>query len=438
MNRPRIKSTQEPGATNFELEPLGKAPEDWRTPSPSDFRMLRTTRSVLECASPLALSPVSVPPRSTRTKAFTLVGTIGALAVIAVLVGVIAPSVVRRVDHATWTRETADLQTIADAYTQYILTNKTIPGTNTWASSVASYMSLPVSSITTNSRRFARAFLVDPAFQIGTNVAGQVYTQTSDGTSKPVSARVMFISSLARALPISTGTPSNTVFNAIWDTPEGATPATGANWGSGDDLRIKRLNLEPLFHQLILVERDAANQIRFSIDSTNVMNVPTTNTPPGLNRCYLDGTTLSVYTTTATNSTNCITRQQLKRNTSYIFESGTWSDGTPSPPASSGTGSDFVNHAITFFSSRSNPYTSVNKGASQYSAMIAMYTFMFDYSLWANECPHFSHHGSGTNSSPTSIPEYILLNNEGQNSSGNIDNFSSALIATPTGSGSSP
>src|SRR5690242_13961810 len=145
MNRKRMKLTQEPGATNFELEPLGKAPEDWRTPRPSDFRMMRTTRSVLECASPLALSPVSVPARSAGTKAFTLVSTIGALAVIAVLTAVIAPSVVRRVDHATWTRETADLQTIADSYTQYILKNKTIPGTNTWAASVANYMSLPVS-----------------------------------------------------------------------------------------------------------------------------------------------------------------------------------------------------------------------------------------------------------------------------------------------------
>src|ERR1051325_5547680 len=73
--------------------------------------------------------------------AFTMVGNIGALAVIAILVAVTAPSVIRRVDHAVWTRETADLQNIADAYTQYILTNKTIPGTN-WASSVANYMNV--------------------------------------------------------------------------------------------------------------------------------------------------------------------------------------------------------------------------------------------------------------------------------------------------------
>ena len=58
-------------------------------------------------------------------------------------------------------------------------------------------------------------------------------------------------------------------------------------------------------------------------------------------------------------------------------------------------------------------------GASQRSAMIAMYTFMYDYTFWATECPHFDDHGASGNS----IPEYKMLNDQGQNSSGNIDSF---------------
>ena len=66
------------------------------------------------------------------------------------------------------------------------------------------------------------------------------------------------------------------------------------------------------------------------------------------------------------------------------------------------------------------------RGAAQVGVIIAMYTFMFDYIYWANECPHFNLHGLG--GAPSNIPEYTLLNNNGQNS-GNIDRFSGDLIA---------
>src|ERR1051326_6348572 len=140
-----------------------------------------------------------------RVAGFTLLQMIAVLAIIAVLVAATVPTIIRRVDQAAWTRETSDLNSIADSLTQSITRNKTIPGTNNWATAIANQMSLQVSAITTNSRRFARAFLVDPAYQIGSSVAGQIYTQTTNGTSKPVSARVMIVSSLARALPVSTG-----------------------------------------------------------------------------------------------------------------------------------------------------------------------------------------------------------------------------------------
>jgi len=148
-----------------------------------------------------------------RSWGFSMIELIGVLAVIAVLAAVLVPTVIRRIDRSAWTKETTDLNSIADSYMQYILRNKTIPGTNTWASSVANQMSLPVSAITTNSRRYARAFLVDPSLSIGG--AGLPYTQTTNGAVKPVSARVMIVSSLGRALPISTGIPSAADFTNI-------------------------------------------------------------------------------------------------------------------------------------------------------------------------------------------------------------------------------
>src|SRR5262245_13598976 len=106
--------------------------------------------------------------RCPRATGFTLIEFFGALAVIAILVAVIAPPVIRRVDRAAWTKETTDLNTIVDAYTQSILRNKTVPGTNAnaWASDIAGHLSLPVSAITTNARRLARAFLIDPNLRI--------------------------------------------------------------------------------------------------------------------------------------------------------------------------------------------------------------------------------------------------------------------------------
>ena len=352
-----------------------------------------------------------------------MVEGIGVMGVIAVLVGLVAPSIIQRVDRATWTKETRDLRAFADCYTQYILTNKTIPGTSTWSIVVAQQMSLPLSGITSNMRGNARAFLVDTNLSIAGG--GLAYPQTMNGATKPVSARVMFVSSLSRALPVVTGVPKSSEFNAIWDTAEGAKPSTWTNWaGSGDDLLIQRLNLEPLFHQLILVDRDPANQARFSIDSgTNVMAI--TNASSAIwNKYYLDGTIVSVHDTNGV----VLRRHRLKRSLSFVFEAGAWGDDQiPTRPAYSGTGAEFVNHAIGFLSSSNNPYAA--KGTTTTGALISLYTFMFDYALWANQCPHFSWHGqSGSN--PVGVPEYDLLDFQGANN-GNIDTFTQNLIQVP-------
>jgi hypothetical protein len=280
-------------------------------------------------------------------------------------------------------------------------------------------MSLPVSAITTNSRRYARAFLVDPNLRV--NGAVLPYAQTNTGATSVTNARVMIVSSLGRALPISTSVPTSTEFNAIWNTAEGARPSTWTNWpGSGEDLRIKKLNLEPLFYQLILVNHTSGTNTvpRFSIDNSSVAAVPLG--PLGLNKYYLDSTVVGLHDTIGAVQS----RHLLKRNVSFMFESDAWRGQIQGDQQSnSASGSDFYNHALTFFSKPNSPWASQEHGASQFGVMISMYTFMFDYTYWANECPHFNYHGNNA----SSTPEYVLLHNQGQNS-GNVDEFSSALI----------
>src|SRR5262245_44241417 len=228
-----------------------------------------------------------------RAGGFTVMELIGVMAIVAMVAAAIFPSVIRRIDQAAGTRETSDLNVIADAYTQYSLRKKNVPGVSTWASNLANHMSLPVASITATPRGYARACLVDMNLSI--DGGGLSYTQTTNGTTKPVSAPVLLISSQAKALPVSSGIPSSAEFNAIWDAPEGIKPSgsTWASWtGKGDDLRIKKLNLEPLFYQLILVNHDKAAVGRFSIDGSAAFPVPTTN---GWSSYYMDGTAVGLH-----------------------------------------------------------------------------------------------------------------------------------------------
>src|SRR5205809_1100129 len=138
-------------------------------------------------------------PSITRrpARAFSLLELIGVLVVIAILASVLGPAIIRRIDHAAWTKEKADLNSMADALTQSIPRTKSVPAFTDWASAVASQVSLPVSAVLTNGRRYARAFLIDPSLSIGG--AGLPYTQTTNGATNVDNARVMIVSSLAGA-----------------------------------------------------------------------------------------------------------------------------------------------------------------------------------------------------------------------------------------------
>src|SRR5207249_3473947 len=113
---------------------------------------------------------------------------------------------------AAWTKETADLNTIADAYTQCVLRNKTVPGLATWASDVASQLSLPANAVTNTPRGTPRMFLIDPNLRMGTNAGSTLtYIQDANGSTNPASARVMLLSSLSYAMPVGSND-----FNDIW------------------------------------------------------------------------------------------------------------------------------------------------------------------------------------------------------------------------------
>jgi len=342
-----------------------------------------------------------------RRRAFAVIELIGVLSIICLVAAAVVPNVIQRIDRAAWTKEKADLQAMADAYTRSVVRNKTITNYSGIPRAIANEMSLPLSAITTTPRGWARAFLVDPGFNIG---GGKSYTQSNNGTDRPTSARLMIISSLAGSLPV-TNSDNNSDFQAIWDTPEGNRPSPWTTGPKGEDILITKCDLGPLFYELILINHDTQNPAYFSIDSTNIIAVPTNPRGLGADRYYLDGTVVGLNNCTGVLETKYL----LKRNVSFIFEYCAWSGGLQSGQTVDPVAPIFASKAYNFYHAANNP--SAQSGGSVFSVLTLMYSFLFDYTLWAKECPHFDTHGTSTS------PESTLLKNVGGNS-GSLDPIS--------------
>jgi hypothetical protein len=315
-------------------------------------------------------------------------------------------------DQAAWTRETADLDTMADALKQSILRSKRIPSHTGIPGALAAELALPVNAITTNPRRHDRAFLVDPNLRI--NGAVLPYTQTvGTAISAPTSARVMIVSSLSQALPITSGILASNDFNAIWNTAENAKPGTWTGWsGKGEDLRIKKINLEPMFHRILLVNRDTNGAARFAIDSTNTVAVAGAPVAVGVDAYYLDGSVLGLHD--ADGSTH--TKYLINRDNSFVYERNQWTGWIGPGDPFFEISDEFAKEAAEFLESTWNE--DAKKGASQTGVLVSMYVYMFNYALWAEECPNFSRHGLGGNIS--SVPEYAILDALAKNQAGGI------------------
>src|SRR5204862_4397289 len=138
---------------------------------------------------------------------------------------------------------------------------------------------------------------IDPNLSIAG--AGLPYTQTSAGSlNVPSSPRVMILSSTGSPLPagISSGVATAADFTNTWDSADGTVPSAPAfaGWsGSGDDLKIQRITLPPLFVRLLLTT-NVSNSAYYSIDSTNWAdryNVPS----PGRDGYFIRNSVLFLY-----------------------------------------------------------------------------------------------------------------------------------------------
>jgi hypothetical protein len=294
-----------------------------------------------------------------------------------------------------------DLNTISNALMLHMVRSNVIPSETTWAGAAANWFTRPASQILTNNRGYARLFFYDSGGWLNGKLP---YTNgvAGAGVSAPSGARVAIVSTIATALPYANGALSTADFNSLWNATPGATPSylTSHGWtGSGDDLVIQRINLDPLFHHLVLTTRDSSTTAGYSINSSSSSNaVP--NTPSGLNSYYFDGTTVGLWSgVTLTN------RFLLTRDISYTFDGGMWQAQLTGASQDNGAvATNFAYQAGLFIHTDNVP--GGHQGASAQSLLSAFYGFMYGYTVWANECPHFQNNAS----SPGQQTDYQFLN----------------------------
>ena len=266
-------------------------------------------------------------------RAFSLIELIGVLAVTAILAAVMVPALIRQMDRIAGEQENVALKSVSDALQQSILRNRYIPSESDWTANIATELGVDVANVATNSRRQPRFLLIDPALSIGTNssplpynqtnwVSGSVVTNNAGVIVPPLSPRLLILSSISRTFPtnVVSGVASPTNFNAIWDRNDAgnALPATSfawTGWPDGDDLKIQRVNLSPLFVHLVLTT-NVSETAYYSINSTNTSdkyNVPT----PGRDGYFIKNSVLVLY---VVGRTNIDSQQILTRDTSFVYD----------------------------------------------------------------------------------------------------------------------
>jgi prepilin-type N-terminal cleavage/methylation domain-containing protein len=273
-------------------------------------------------------------------RAFSLIEMIGVLAVLAILAAALVPPFIRQMDKVAGDQESAALKSFGDALQQSIMRKRYIPGSAEWAAQIATELGAEVASVTNSPRRQPRFFLIDPALRIGDNSSGLPYAQTNwvfgsvvttnaEVIIPPLSPRVMILSSIGRALPagVVSGVASSANFTNIWNSTDGTVPTAApvfAGWsGSGDDLKVQRIDLSPLFVplQLSFYAPRSTCCPRYAIDPINPTNsAAATSVTGNIKGYFVHNSVLALYTHELAPDS----QQILIRGNSFVYDQNVW------------------------------------------------------------------------------------------------------------------
>jgi hypothetical protein len=330
-------------------------------------------------------------PSSTRTSpsakaGFTLIEVIGIMTVLGLLTMAVVPSLIREFDREARSRESKNLERLSDGLVQYVQRTHTIPAATTFPVAIAGQLGLHTNDVIRTDRGNRRVFLMDPAV---TNRLPIPYTQTSMGATNNLGTALgaVIISSAGATLPagLTNGFATNsTVFQAIWTCTEGQIPTGLGFTGSGEDLKIQRINFSTLFNPLILNydTTSTTNQGRYTIDASSTNVLPS---QPVFTSNFIKGTVLGLHDHAG--STNAVqAREVLQHPMSYIFQADTWRGtlfvGTSVRPPP--TGVDLQAAQDVFVSAPQNSTAQGNPQSTPPDVIQTMLEFMTNYVNWVN------------------------------------------------------
>lgn len=191
---------------------------------------------------------------------------IGVMAIMAILAAVLAPSLTGAINDAFAQAEGENLEAIAEALELSIRRNGAIPSgsINDWTVAVAAMSDLAADQIATNRRGRQRVLLFDPDFlTAGGGFSG--YTQTGGLASAPLSPRALLISNFTGNVSVSTSDAG--AFDSMWN------QAAGAPYLESETLHIHRINLRPLFKEVVLTS-ESSNMAAMSLNNAASVAVP--------------------------------------------------------------------------------------------------------------------------------------------------------------------
>jgi prepilin-type N-terminal cleavage/methylation domain-containing protein len=345
--------------------------------------------------------------RSITPNGFTLIEMVAVVGIITILAALLLPRWIKRIDLKVHRAEVSNLVTISNALCSQVAHGVAIPSEMTWQATAASWSMLPVSRVTANVRRYQRLYYYEADANPPTG-----YSQTATGfQTPPTNLRAMVVSILGGDQFTSSNCPNpdggeltSEQFEHLWALADGERPTGGlwANWkGQGDDFLVQRLNYAPLFHHLILVNREINDLPGFTINGLGPQGVPkplnADNT--GWDAYYLDGTVIGLCNTYG----QPMTRYVLQQDISFVWEARKWRAQILGAPESQVLGNDFAQKAQAFLDAAR--YANKNSGTQQ-GVVTAMYNFMLAYAYWGNQCPRFDFHDTGSHQQ---VAEYRVL-----------------------------
>lgn len=253
-------------------------------------------------------------------RAFTLMETIGVLAVLSILVSVATTNIMYSIQRSKMTLEEESLTMLSEGLVEYVRTERSIPGVDNWVDAVASKVALPLVDVEVNEVGGARQLLVDPNFwDTGSNTLPR--TQSAFGWGRPESPRLIILSSVGEALP-----EDEIPFGPVWEAEPGGVISTNAPWdswsGQWNDIRFERVNLSSLFHQVTLNNVGGDSSAGYKIDDGgDEFGESLSISDTAMNAFFLDGTVLELAV-----DDHVMAREIVRHDNSYYFNRGAWRD----------------------------------------------------------------------------------------------------------------